>query len=345
MDKFKKYINEYKYEENCPKLIRNRKQFVCWKYELIDGKWAKVPYNPNAEYNEKELWKCRAKSNDESTWGKFKEACDSVKKYNYDGVGIMLGRSLIGIDLDDVIENGEISNFAKSIIDMMGSYTEYSPSKTGIHILLFGDMDKSRRKKINQIEIYKENRFFTFTGDIVDSNNKIIDKVIGTEKVNELYDNVISKLVETNEYSIKETIKLKEKKKVKIVDSYSFSNEEIIEKLISQGERRKYKSSNKNFGINLEKELLDGNWQPFYKNQSLADFALVVKIAYYTSDINQINEIFMQSGLMRDKWIRRLNEETYGEYTIRKVLNIKKRKKYYKNMFFKKNRCVKEFKL
>ena len=43
---------------------------------------------------------------------------------------------LVGVDIDHCIdESGELNSVAQEIVDKLGSYTERSPSGTGIHIL------------------------------------------------------------------------------------------------------------------------------------------------------------------------------------------------------------------
>ena len=61
---------------------------------------------------------------------------------NFDGLGFEFGNfssgtlRVSGIDLDHVIrEDGTLEEFAAEIVEQMNSYTEYSPSGTGLHIL------------------------------------------------------------------------------------------------------------------------------------------------------------------------------------------------------------------
>ena len=45
-----------------------------------------------------------------------------------------------------------------------------------------------------------------------------------------------------------------------------------------------------------------------------------LRLAFYTKDAAQIDRLFRQSGLMRDKWDELHGEQTYGETTIAKAL-------------------------
>lgn len=116
-----------------------------------------------------------AKTNDPDTWGTFEQAAKTMDYKRYTGVGVMLGDGLIGIDLDHVIDpDGQIKDWAQKLIDQIGSYTEISPSGTGVHILAKADPktvgmigNADHRKGI---EIYNHNRYFTLTGNQLNDN-------------------------------------------------------------------------------------------------------------------------------------------------------------------------------
>lgn len=110
-----------------------------------------------------------AQSNNRYTWHSYDEAFEAYINHSYDGLGFMLSDGYVGIDLDNCISNSIIVNdIAKDILDMVDSYTEYSPSKTGLHILCKSDSNLKIGRKNDKlgIEIYNHNRFFTITGDV-----------------------------------------------------------------------------------------------------------------------------------------------------------------------------------
>ena len=84
----------------------------------------------------------------------LQEAQAALQTGNFDGLGIEFGNlpsgtlRVSGIDLDHVIrENGTLEAFAAEIVEMMKSDTEYSPSRTGIHILCKTAVKDIGRKK------------------------------------------------------------------------------------------------------------------------------------------------------------------------------------------------------
>ncbi len=99
--------------------------FCCWRYEERNGSRTKVPYDPRTGL--------RARSNDPASFCSFDQAAQAR---GYDGVGIGMFHGICAIDLDDcVADDGRFSETAQIIIDLMHSYTEFSPSGKGIHIL------------------------------------------------------------------------------------------------------------------------------------------------------------------------------------------------------------------
>jgi len=127
-------------------------------YRRFVARRGKEPIDPITGYG--------AKANDPTTWGTLEQALEAVDIYHLDGIGVELGDGLCGVDLDHVIDdNGQISERAQEIITTMDSYTEISPSGTGIHILFAGSLPEGTRRK-DGLEMYSEGRYFTVTGNL-----------------------------------------------------------------------------------------------------------------------------------------------------------------------------------
>ncbi|MHB1000886.1 MAG: hypothetical protein ACYC27_16715 [Armatimonadota bacterium] len=58
-------------------------------------------------------------------------------KNKFDGIGFMLAEfdPYVFIDLDHVVHDSVIEPWARELIERVGSYTEYSQSGSGIHII------------------------------------------------------------------------------------------------------------------------------------------------------------------------------------------------------------------
>lgn len=102
-----------------------------------------------------------ASSNKPVTWNAYQTAINYADRF--DGIGFMFEPPYIGIDLDDSIVDGKLTPFAQQIVDRVDSYTEYSPSGTGIHILCKGELKAPIKTPI--LEVYQTGRYFTMTGN------------------------------------------------------------------------------------------------------------------------------------------------------------------------------------
>lgn len=287
-----KYINTKAYEKFCPLPLRKRNQFVCWKEEWDPekNKWKKEPINARTGG--------KAMSNNPTTWSDFDTACKAVDKYGCAGIGVMFGKGLMGIDIDDCVSDGRITPEARDIISKVKSYTEYSVSGKGIHILVFGDLPPGGRRKGN-VEIYSEGRFFTLTGNLYQGQfikmSKKDDAQAGIDDVHKTYFKSDKKPTEAAPTLKRTELKLSEQEIVKKVEATQWGKELY---------------SGNGWGSNPR---LCEKGRP---DNTRADIALVGKIAYFTQDRAMIDRVFRSSALMREKWDEIHGSQSYGNMTI-----------------------------
>lgn len=161
-----------------PKELQERKQWICWKYEQRPDrpKPTKIPYNPVTGF--------KASTMDPSTWTDFQTAAAQAGKYS--GIGFVFTKNdpYVGIDLDHVLDDkGEfIFPDAKELFEKCNSYTEVSPSGTGIHILGKAKLhDMAHKVEENtaigtcEKELYESGRYFTVTGHQLGNVSEIKD--------------------------------------------------------------------------------------------------------------------------------------------------------------------------
>ena len=74
------------------------------------------------------------------------------------------GDPYVGIDVDNCRDQrtGALNEIAQNIVQMLQSYTEISPSGTGIHIFCRGTLPPGARRK-GTVEMYNQGRYFTVT--------------------------------------------------------------------------------------------------------------------------------------------------------------------------------------
>ncbi len=144
-----------------------------------------------------------AKSNDPETWTDFETAEGLSVQRGYSGIGFMFQPPYVGVDLDHCIKDSVIAPHALAILKSLNSYSELSPSGTGIHIICKGEIKQARKVSKIGLEIYTKGRFFTVTGNRLndypaeiasrtDELKKIFLQYVETDKTSKTLD-VISK--------------------------------------------------------------------------------------------------------------------------------------------------------
>ena len=152
--------------DNIPTDLKALRRWAPWKaiWNEERGKWDKVPYRPEG-YG--------LSSMQPERWVSFDEAVRAFDTGGgkYSGVGLVLTgmTDVVGIDLDRCITDGQIAPWAQGIIDSVDSYTELSPSGTGLRILARGAIPEDVQDNTMGIEVYNghKGRFLTVTGDVL----------------------------------------------------------------------------------------------------------------------------------------------------------------------------------
>jgi hypothetical protein len=151
--------------ESIPLPLRQRRQWVCWQFRRLNDKWTKVPVDAETARN--------ASTTDPQTWSEFDTAWQRYTAFRHvtDGLGFVFAPDdpFVGIDLDDArnLETGELEAWALEIVEAIDSYTEISPSGTGVHIFATGfKLGKGCKADKNgaKVEMYGAGRYFCVTG-------------------------------------------------------------------------------------------------------------------------------------------------------------------------------------
>lgn len=151
-----------------PEELRAEPRWVVWKPKKKDdpaagGHWAKVPYQPSGP---------RAKPNDPATWSPFEAvvaAYQRARRGTWSGIGFMLGGGFAGVDLDGVRDKvtGEVVPEAAELVREFATYTEVSPSGTGVKLIGRGEWRADWNRKIlacgGEVEVYGGDRYFAVT--------------------------------------------------------------------------------------------------------------------------------------------------------------------------------------
>jgi len=280
--------------EALPTSLLEYDQWVCWRSEDRDGTPTKVPLDPSTGRF--------ASSTNPQTWASFDDARAYAATGNADGVGFVFTEDdpFVGIDLDHCrgVETRTVHDWARAIVDQLDSYTEVSPSGTGVHVLVRGSLPGDSNRS-GDVELYETARFFTVTGDHVDGTSK---------QINERRDALTAVHREHVGGSVSEDTA--EPPAAKRSAGASLDDTTLIERAQQAANGQKF----------------SGLWSGStagYESQSEADMALSSMLAFWTGgDAAQMDRLFRNSGLYRGKWddVHFADGSTYGEKTIERAI-------------------------
>ena len=153
-----------------PAELQERDQWVLWKTVIRDGKATKMPLS---------VFNTAASSTDSKTWTSFDNAGSHYDPSQHSGIGFVFTSDdqFCGIDLDGCRDpvTGVVADWAVDEVLRFASYTEISPSQTGLKIWITADssLPKGRKKELRvpeivaktpAVEIYTQGRYFAVTG-------------------------------------------------------------------------------------------------------------------------------------------------------------------------------------
>lgn len=276
--------------------LKKQKIWLCWNYIEKDGRKTKVPCSPMGTATGTNAVYCH-------TWVTYEDAKLASYRKNYSGVGFVIPEGYFFLDID---HKPLSDRYVQNMLNRFGSYTERSVSGEGIHI--YGRCDFSKlptisdnngRRRLdaryylknphNDTELYiggLTNRFAVFTENIVQDKPLI---------------NCTEAILETLEKDMKKHQPKQQSKPIR--KSNDLSDSEVLQKAMAS------KNSEK-FGALWNGDFLG-------KSHSEADLALCSMLAFWCGgDSAQMDRLFRQSALYREKWERK----DYREETLRKAV-------------------------
>ncbi len=260
------YIAE-RLRSNTPAQLRQRKQFVGWCWP------GKEPLNP--------ITGQLASSTDPSTWGSFEAAVAALEQGDFDGIGYVFAATdrFAGVDLDRCFDRatGQVEPWAIRIVRELDSYTEISPSGSGLHIIAEAKVPTGGNK-CGPVEMYDSARYFTLSGERLAGTPPDIQS--RQAEVEGLHRRIFGERITAVETPTTPC------------PGSSLEDAEIIERAMS------YKHGDK-FA-----RLWSGD-RSGYPSPSESDLALIGILLFWSGgDVGQADRLFRQSALMRPKWER-----------------------------------------
>ena len=282
-----------------PQELRSLPQWVNWRWEQrmnpTTGElvWTKPPYQTNGQH---------AESDNPATWTTFEKALAAYESGKFDGIGFVVTDKdpFSGVDLDHCVnaETRAVEEWAMKIVRQLDSYTEISPSGTGLRIFIRAKLPPKDRK-IGNFECYEWGRYLTTTGDHVPGTPFAIEQ--RQVEMDQVHTEVFA---ERNSRKTNSNSNGQSSHVTPILVDDDFLNKAFAAK--------------------------NGNaiWRLFhgditgYGSQSEADLALCSHLGFYTGpDPGKLDRLFRGSDLFRPKWDDQHGSSTYGAMTISKALD------------------------
>ncbi|MBK8246539.1 MAG: AAA family ATPase [Gemmatimonadetes bacterium] len=273
-----------------PAELRARDQWVTWRAETRGGRLTKIPYASLTR---------KASSTDPDTWRSFSSAvADYETNPEFDGIGYVFSPDdpLFGVDLDKCRnpDTGEITPEALEWVEKFATYTEVSPSGTGLKLFGIGAMPEGfsgKRSAGANVEAYDHARYFTVTG----YRYGAFDIRPAQEALGAFVAHYFTP------------------------DPRPPQNRPVASPLGMDDAALMERATEARNGAKLA-ALMAGNISG-YPGASEADAALAAMLAFWTTDPAQIERIMRSSALARDKWDERRGEGTYLSRTIDRELS------------------------
>jgi hypothetical protein len=231
---------------------------------------------------------------DPTTWATYDQACEAAASNGLPHVGFVLttGDPYAIIDLDapycsacasDTCEHARDQGERHSrILQATPSYTEFSQSGRGLHIIVRGSVPHGCKR--DRVEVYSTARYMICTGNVF--------KDLPIADMQGLLDALYAQMAPVDYGAeLDET-------------EGTLTDEQVYETAA--------------YAVNAEKfhRLCCGQWEGEYPSQSEADFALLSMFAFYTRDNHQVRRLFRMSALgKRDKAQR----DDYLNRALRKI--------------------------
>lgn len=298
-----------------PRDLKQRAQWVAWREEyerrhyderydryVNVGKAKKKPYRLTPPHD-------AASTSDPSTWGTFEDAYALVARAHpgaTGGVGFVMTEDdpWCCLDFDGCRnpETGVVVPEVARIVEEFASYTEVSPSGTGLHVWIRGTKPGSRIKAAVcegvTVEIFDANQFITVTDRVFRAGS--VQERQGA--LNALY----ARLFPEGESVVDDAHTGR-------AGGFRGDDEELLKR-----------ARNAKTGAEFSALHDDGDLSFTGGNHSGADFKECKTLAFYTGgDAERIDRLFRRSALYRpDKWdeVHRGDGATYGEMTIEKAI-------------------------
>lgn len=271
--------------------------WLLWKKENRNDRPTKVPYKSPGVFGS---------STDPTTWSTYyqlKEKYFKQTPFSQErGIGIVFEdtANIVGVDFDHCIKDGVLHSDVEKFVKEANTYTEISPSGTGLH-LLFQKTSKiellanKHHFETYAIEIYTTGRYFTFT----ESEHEL------SKELRTITPDDFTTLLSTIGYPWK---KLEPVYIQTQPTNNSLDDNELLEKMFASKNGQRIK------------KLWNGDASEYNQDFSSADHALCMHLAFWTGkNYQQIEKLWLSSPLGQRK--KTQEREDYRQRTLQSAIS------------------------
>jgi hypothetical protein len=327
--------------DRIPAVLKARPQWVLWRgADRVDKDTGiivgieKVPINPHTLYG--------GSTTDSDDWGTFDKCVAALplaleewehedpSAYRGGGIGYVFTSDdpYTGVDLDHCRDphTGVIADWAQTWIDTLNSYTQGSVSGTGVHSIVEATLPPGRRQSGNY-QMWDHSRFFAMTGWHIAGTPPIIEP--RQIPLTALWCTLFAPKVGERVWTKNSHGNIANKDPLTISAIEAAASGELYARFaetpsgwpLAQCELAPQTPQSGTTPVLDDTRIIDlatqaqngakfaalwrGDWSSYYRSQSEADLGLLCILSFWTQDPDQLDRLFRQSGLMREKWDKR----------------------------------------
>lgn len=282
-----------------PDELKTYPHWVVWAFEFDEGKWKKRPkfLNLNGQIR-------NASTTNPRTWMPYDLALATAREHRL-GIGFMLSKHeghenpfvFVDIDLhpsDPVVEE---------LIRTFGTYTELSPSRSGVHMIFKGRLPGTSNRT-GPFETYETSRWMTMTGEQIPGTNLLIADT--NDAFEQFYATHIH--TEAKEFDLSQLVHLKTPESIT-----------TVEDLLAAAEARPHSVKARRLLSLYRTGMAENYVQNDQSRKDVYFLTLAAEIAGNQPAL--LDEFFRRSFLWTEKdregkWGRLITGHPYGERTI-----------------------------
>jgi len=271
-----------------PALLRKRDHWAVWR-----GEW-------NRAKNKYDKHICQvggffqASPTDPAHWTSFEHAFAAYETGRYHGLAfaLTLDDGIVGFDVDHARHplNGAIPGFIRDLIAGLDTYTEISPSNTGLRAFAFGKLPDGKGRVKDKLGHYREIKLEIYAAHFFNVTGHRLARSPATIKSRQRAINAIMEEYFPKPVAVPAPMQAN-------TQALSIDDSAVIEIAC--------RACN---GAAFSALYYDGDTSKHGCDPSSADLALLSYIAFYSGNTEQNERLFTASALgQRDKWTTRLD--------------------------------------